>query len=91
MQSNRDTSEGIDLRYITPADRYPIAVPDSLKRMPMGLDQQSRYPEAAHAASEFDNDEGARIGWGAFLPVFLALSLVGACAALALLLRDFAQ
>lgn len=86
-QDNVDTvPAGIDLR-----DAYPIGCPAHLKPRPLGLDQQGRFPEAAHAASEIEDDEDLHIGMGAFLPVFLELSLVGACAALVLLLKDFAQ
>jgi len=52
------------------------------RKFPQGLDQQGRYPEAAHAACEYSDDEARCLGWGAFLPVFLALSMVAACAAL---------
>ena len=52
----------------------------SCKRRPLGMDQQGRYPDRA-------ND--LQVGWGALLPLLLALALVGACAALVLMLKDF--
>ena len=95
MNTHRVSQDLVDTvpAGIDPRDAYPIGCPTHLKPRPLGLDKQGRYPEAAHAASEFDEDEdeGLRLGLGAFLPVFLALSLVGACAALVLMLKDFAQ
>lgn len=46
-------------------------------RLPLGWDQQGRYPEAAHAASELD-DESAdpRPIPGAGLVLWLAFSLI---------------
>lgn len=64
-------------------DHYTISCPKALKRRPLGLDQQGRWPYYEH------DDDDRSIGWGALLPALLAMSLVGACAALVLLLRDF--
>ena len=54
--------------------------------IPMGCDEQGRRP----AATPTPSDAG-HVGLGAFLPAWLALALVAACAALALYLKDFAQ
>jgi hypothetical protein len=70
-------------------DDYSIGLPAHLKRRPAGLDMQGRFPEAAHAACEFSDDEARSLGWGAVLPAFLSIALVGACAAIVLLIKDF--
>jgi hypothetical protein len=55
--------------------------------IPMGCDEQGRRPEATPTPSD-----GSSVGlWGAFIPAWRAIALVAACAALALLLKDFAQ
>lgn len=54
--------------------------------IPMGCDEQGRRPQATPTPSD-----DSHIGLGAFLPAWLALALVAACAALALFLRDFSQ
>lgn len=100
--STQDTQPGVhgiapqDFIDTIPAPRaelyegYRIGLPSRMKHRPFGLDQQGRWPDAAHAASEIDDDSDDRlIGWGAFIPAFLSLMLVAACTALALLLRDF--
>lgn len=86
---NQDFVDTIAVARPDEDDGYSISCPDNLKPRPLGLDMQGRHPEAAHAACEFTDDEARRIGWGAFLPAFLALSLVAACAAVVLLLKDF--
>lgn len=65
------------------SEGYPIGLPDHLRRQPRGLDQQGRYPWAAH--DDEDADDGI-LGWGAFLPVYMALAMFAACAALVMLL-----
>jgi len=64
-------------------DGYRISCPPHLRPRFHGLDQQGRYSA--------DGDDSRRIGWGAFLPAVIAMCLVGACAALVLLLKDFSQ
>lgn len=55
--------------------------------IPMGCDEQGRRPQATPTPSD-----SSRAGlWGAFIPAWLAIALVAACAALALYLRDFSQ
>ena len=54
--------------------------------IPMGCDEQGRRP----AATPTPSDAG-HVGLCAFLPAWLALALVAACAAVALLLKDFSQ
>lgn len=52
--------------------------------IPMGCDEQGRRPAATPTPSD-----ARHVGLGAFLPAWLALALVAACAALALFLKDF--
>ena len=54
--------------------------------IPMGCDEQGRRPDAMPTPSD-----DSHIGYGAFIPAWLAIALVAACAALALLLKDFSQ
>ena len=46
------------------------------KPLPKGCDYQGRYPEAAHAACELDDDNDERPIPGAGLVLWLALSLI---------------
>jgi len=56
---------------------YRIGCPDNLKRRFTGLDQQGHYG---------NDEEELHIGCCAFIPVFLALALVGISAAVVVLL-----
>jgi hypothetical protein len=46
--------------------------------------QECKTPDVCELA-----EEDHSIGWGAFIPAFLSMALVGLCAAIALLLKDF--
>lgn len=49
------------------------------------------YPIGCPDELKHPADCDQKIGWGAFIPAFLALALVALCAALVLMLRDFSQ
>lgn len=52
---------------------------------------QGRKPCATPDVCRQPTDCDPHIGWGAFIPAFLALALVALCAALVLLIKDFAK
>ena len=45
--------------------------------LPKGCDQQGRHPEAAHSASEYDDDPTG-IAWGVFAWPLALLAIIGA-------------